>query len=41
MKRILSLVLIVLISHFQIVNFAVAGEDGKLELNDKKKSQQI
>jgi len=39
MKRILSLILIILLSQFQIVNFATAGQDGTLTLNDKNKSQ--
>jgi len=38
MKRILSLILIILVSHFQIVNVAIAGDDGNLKLNDKKKN---
>jgi len=39
MKRVLSLILIILISQLQIVNFVIAGEDGTLSINDKKKSQ--
>ena len=39
MKRVLSLILIILISQLQIVNFAVAGEDGTLALNENNKSQ--
>lgn len=39
MKRFLSLILIILISQFQIVNFATAGEDGTLAMSDKKKSK--
>ena len=38
MKKIFALLLIVLISQFQISNFAYAGSDGELNLSEKKKS---
>ena len=38
MKKIFALLLIVLISQFQIFNFAYAGSDGELNLSKKKKS---
>ncbi len=38
MKKIFTLLLIVLISQFQISNFAYAGSDGELDLSKKKKS---
>jgi len=39
MKRILLLILIVLISQFQIVNPAIAGADGEVELSKSKNTQ--
>ena len=39
MKRILSLILIVLISQFQIVSPVIAGSDGEVELSKSKKYQ--
>ena len=38
MKKIFALLLIVLISQFQISHFAYAGSDGELNLSEKKKS---
>tara|TARA_B100001123_G_scaffold415827_1_gene516736 strand:- start:657 stop:1463 length:807 start_codon:yes stop_codon:yes gene_type:complete len=40
MKRILSIILVVLISQFQIVNAAIAGEDGEVNLSSKSKKSQ-
>ena len=37
MKKIFTLLLIVLISQFQISNFAYAGSDGELDLSKKKR----